>query len=204
MVRLRAIFRVLTLGLVAWLPGSASAQSPGADQRDWMYRQYRQLRHYVRGGQVEPHWLSDGQRFWFVEHGADEAPVYLVDPAKGIRRHLFDLSSLQQGLQRILEEGTPAEGLPVGHPVAVGQRVPVQLPGLDPLQHLVLAQRPFRPSVLLAEDVPEIVAHGMPSSVDDGDSVQYSAFDASRPGLLARLPVQLPFFRGATFFRHAE
>ena len=90
MVNLRAIFRVMTLGLVAWLPGSASAQSPGADQHDWMYRQYLQLNRYVRGGTVEPGWLSDGRRFWFVDHGADEAPVYLVARTLGVSyRHRF-------------------------------------------------------------------------------------------------------------------
>jgi len=112
MCRLHAIFGLLAFGLLTELPESASAQSPDADQRDWMYRQYLQLNRYIRGGTVEPRWLSDGRRFWFVEHGADEAPVYLVDPAKGIRRHLFDLSSLQERLQRILEGTTPTERVP--------------------------------------------------------------------------------------------
>ncbi len=103
MVNLRAIFRVMTLGLVAWLPGSASAQSPGADQHDWMYRQYLQLNRYVRGGTVEPGWLSDGRRFWFVEHGADEARRVLpecpgVDTHNpGLERALLPAHLLQQG-----------------------------------------------------------------------------------------------------------
>jgi dipeptidyl aminopeptidase/acylaminoacyl peptidase len=78
-----------------------------------MYQQYQRLEQYVRGGTVEPHWLEDGESFWYVEQGIEEEPVYLLDPRKRSRRHLFDLASIREHLQRVLREGTLADGLPL-------------------------------------------------------------------------------------------
>ena len=111
MLRLPSTFGLFAFFLLGGLTESGSAQSE-PEQREWMYRQYLQLHEFVRGGDVKPRWLDEGAQFWFVEHGADGGAVYLVDPLGRTQRHLFDLSSLREGLQRVLEEGTPAEGLP--------------------------------------------------------------------------------------------
>ena len=110
MIRISPAFAAFAFAVLVSSADSAYAQSEA--EREQMYRHYLRLHEYVRGGEVEPHWLSDGQRFWFVEDEADEATVYLVDPAEGIRRHLFDLSALEAGLQRILEGWTPAKQIP--------------------------------------------------------------------------------------------
>jgi hypothetical protein len=73
------IVQLFALPLLGGLPELAFAQS-AEEEREWMYQQYLQLPNFVRGGQVETRWLSDGERFWFVEHGVEERPVYLVDP----------------------------------------------------------------------------------------------------------------------------
>lgn len=112
MARILVTVSVLALALLGGLPQFATAQSAEA-QREWMYQQYLQLSDFVRGGQVEPQWLGDGERFWFVEHGVEAKPVYLVDPPAGGRRHLFDLSVLQERLQRIRGEQAPVGELPI-------------------------------------------------------------------------------------------
>jgi len=56
---------------------------------------------YVVGGAVEPRWLPDGNRFWFVKDGPSGAALVVVDPTE------TDISPVEipwEGLKRRLEE----------------------------------------------------------------------------------------------------
>jgi dipeptidyl aminopeptidase/acylaminoacyl peptidase len=47
-----------------------------------MARAYADFAAHVTGGTVEPHWLEDGDRFWFTEEVKDERVSWLVDPVR--------------------------------------------------------------------------------------------------------------------------
>ena len=103
---LRGIFRASALSVLLLLPEGVTAQSE-AEQRQWMYEQYGQLPQHVRGGSVEPHWIGEDGRFWFIEDQTDRTTVQLVDPDRRTRRTLFDVEPLREELRRVLGGDLP-------------------------------------------------------------------------------------------------
>ena len=56
----------LGVGLVVFAP-FARAQEVEQSDREAMYYRYLQFRSYVKGGNVDPHWMADGSSFWYAE-----------------------------------------------------------------------------------------------------------------------------------------
>jgi dipeptidyl aminopeptidase/acylaminoacyl peptidase len=85
--------------------GAASAQGTKADY-ERADRLREQTRNKVIRAQVRPHWLADGDRFWYQADGQDGTRTFwLVDAAKATRRPTFDHARLAESLGRTL--GTP-------------------------------------------------------------------------------------------------
>ena len=51
------------------------------------YTRYLRLGSLVRGGSIEPHWLPDGDSFWYAEPESEGLMVYVVD-AEAIKARL--------------------------------------------------------------------------------------------------------------------
>ena len=74
---------------------------------------YLRLGSLVRGGSVEPHWLPDGDSFWYAEPEPEGLMVYVVD-AEGDRRSLFDVPRLREALEEHLGRSLIQAGVPLG------------------------------------------------------------------------------------------
>lgn len=77
-----------------------------------MYHRYLEFPSQVRGGSVEPHWLADGNRFWYAEGHPEETAIWIVDPIAGTKRLLFDVDRLRRTLATTLGQVVPHLGLP--------------------------------------------------------------------------------------------
>ncbi|MCA9036156.1 MAG: prolyl oligopeptidase family serine peptidase [Planctomycetaceae bacterium] len=63
---------------------------------------------------VEPHWFSDGQKFWYqVSTGPDQNAFILVDANTGMRLPAFDHQQVAERLSKLLTREIPASRLPV-------------------------------------------------------------------------------------------
>jgi dipeptidyl aminopeptidase/acylaminoacyl peptidase len=98
---------LLTLVLGFSLPASAAAPPSGVD-RDAMFLAYLGSGALIRGGSVEPHWLADGRRFWYVTETKEGPLVWIVDPRANTKRPLFDTPRLLQALRARLGKKLPA------------------------------------------------------------------------------------------------
>ncbi|MCG8470048.1 MAG: S9 family peptidase [Gemmatimonadetes bacterium] len=96
----------------AGLPALLIGQDPTATEREAMYAKYWGFAGRVVGGGVEPHWLEDGSRFWYVEGAPDSATILLVDPAANTSEPLFDTERLRGAVSEALGYGAPYDGLP--------------------------------------------------------------------------------------------
>jgi len=61
------VILVVGLGLFA-SPGFA--QEAEQSEREAMYYRYLEFPSYVKGGSIEPHWMTDGSSFWYAEGSA--------------------------------------------------------------------------------------------------------------------------------------
>ncbi|MEY2979822.1 MAG: Dipeptidyl aminopeptidase 4 [Planctomycetota bacterium] len=85
------------LGLLG-LSCASRAQGTAADyeRADQLATRFRNL---VVGNMSSPHWLGQGERFWFtVDRGSEGTDHVLVDTATGARRPLFDAEALARAL----------------------------------------------------------------------------------------------------------
>lgn len=88
-------------------PPAPTPLSPAA-----LYERYQHLDQLVAGGQVIPHWMTDGNRFWYAEGAPAATIIYLVDPTAGTREPLFDTDRLRASITTILGHEPPYQGIP--------------------------------------------------------------------------------------------
>ena len=60
----QASFFILALGFFSSL---GFAQEAEQSEREAMYHRYLKFPSYVKGGSIEPHWMADGNSFWYAE-----------------------------------------------------------------------------------------------------------------------------------------
>lgn len=70
---------------------------------------------HVQGGVIEPHWMADGNRFWYAEGGPEQTVIWKVDPVADTKRPLFDVDRLRGALATALGRDPPRRGVPFDH-----------------------------------------------------------------------------------------
>ena len=66
----------------------------------------------MNGGSVQPHWMVDGNSFWYVGGPPDNTLIWRVDPRANTRSPFFDMIRLRRQLTRLAGYEPPEQGLP--------------------------------------------------------------------------------------------
>ena len=107
----RAIIVILLGGLLV-IASPSLAQETDHAEREAMYYRYLEFPSYVKGGSVEPHWMADGNSFWYAEGDSENTVIYKVDPMGNTKIVLFDTARLREMLTPLLGHAPPHKGLP--------------------------------------------------------------------------------------------
>lgn len=91
---------------------SVQAQEPEQSERELMYQRYLEFPSYIKGGSIAPHWMADGNSFWYAEGMPDRTVIYKVDPKANTKMLLFDTARLREALTDVLGHEPPYAGLP--------------------------------------------------------------------------------------------
>jgi hypothetical protein len=105
------MFLTLVISLIVNVP-LVDAQEPTRSEREEMYYRYLDLRSYVKGGSIEPHWMVDGSSFWYAEGALANTIIWKVDPRADTKTSLFDTARLRKTLTSLLGHEPPYQGLP--------------------------------------------------------------------------------------------
>ena len=71
------------------------------------------VRELVHSTSVTPNWIEEGDRFWYEWESPDGKTFYIVDPAAGSRRQLFDNDRIAAELTRITHDPWDGQHLPI-------------------------------------------------------------------------------------------
>ena len=66
----------------------------------------------VHSTSVRPHWLKNGNRFWYQYKTTESSSYYIVDADNRTRRKLFDNAKMAQWLTEIIKDPYDAQNLP--------------------------------------------------------------------------------------------
>ncbi|HJT79167.1 MAG TPA: DPP IV N-terminal domain-containing protein [Gemmataceae bacterium] len=77
-----------------------------------MYERYLKAGEAVKWNPVRPHWLADGNRFWYAAGAPEHTTIYLVDPKAGTRQAMFDVAKVRKALAVALGREPAHAGLP--------------------------------------------------------------------------------------------
>ncbi len=67
----------------------------------------------LKSTNVSPRWIDHGDRFWYQWETTEGKSFYLVDPARGTRRSIFDNARIAAELTRITHDPWDAQHLPI-------------------------------------------------------------------------------------------
>ena len=62
---------------------------------------------------VDPHWLQKSDRFWYMYETSEGKKWYIVDPAKALKKPMFDNMKMAASITRIVKDPFDAEHLPI-------------------------------------------------------------------------------------------
>src|SRR6201992_3776474 len=71
----------------------------------------KKLEKMIFSTQVDPHWLKKNTRFWYMYETTDGKQWYIVDPAKGEKKPMFDRDRLAAAISRIVKDPFEAKHL---------------------------------------------------------------------------------------------
>jgi dipeptidyl aminopeptidase/acylaminoacyl peptidase len=109
---------IVTMGL---LQVTAQAVAPSADSANRAaYEAYLSFGDLVRGGRVQPGWLTDGHSFWYAEGGPQDRVIYRVTLPANKKEPLFDVARLRAALTEKLGTEPAGRGVPFDQLAFVG------------------------------------------------------------------------------------
>lgn len=108
---------ITTATLLACAAIATPSLPQGADtvpqtHRMTVFRKYLDFRSYLTGGDLTPHWMADGDRFWYADE-EDGTTIYrLVDSRTATVSALFDLPRLRAAIEDFTDGDVATDGLP--------------------------------------------------------------------------------------------
>ena len=100
---------ILCLGLLQNI--SYSKDTDISDKLE-TYHRYLFLNSYLKEGVCQPHWMADGNSFWYAEGVPENTIFYKVNPETNSKDPLFDTVRLRQVLASQLGHNPPYKGVP--------------------------------------------------------------------------------------------
>jgi dipeptidyl aminopeptidase/acylaminoacyl peptidase len=122
----------------------------------------------ITGGYIEPHWMEDGNRFWYVEGSSGAAHAMIVDPVANTKSEMLDPDRVNAALSKALGYQPKATGLPFStFTLEPGeQSIRFSFASKDFILHLpgyaIESARPAQPT-----PVPRFIRHGIMALVPD-------------------------------------
>ncbi|MFN0180743.1 MAG: DPP IV N-terminal domain-containing protein [Gemmatimonadales bacterium] len=108
-----AIRRTLLLLTAVGLPAATGYAQPASPaRRDSVYQRFLDLPSLAKGGIIQPRWMADSTRFWYLDSTPDRTVIQLVDPVAGTRAPLVDVDRARAAIGRALGHQPPYLGLP--------------------------------------------------------------------------------------------
>ncbi len=113
---------VLTAVMLAAFAGNEPLQAQQADGQSLATKANYQLagrfapyrvRELLYSTSVSPRWIEGGDRFWYEWKTSDGTSYYLVDPARGTKREIFDNDRIAAELTRITLDPWDGKHLPI-------------------------------------------------------------------------------------------
>jgi dipeptidyl aminopeptidase/acylaminoacyl peptidase len=71
------------------------------------------LRDLVKSTNVAPRWINHGDRFWYEWETTEGTFYYIVDPAQGTKRQIFDNDRIAAELTRLTQDPWDGQHLPI-------------------------------------------------------------------------------------------
>ncbi|MCG6987338.1 MAG: DPP IV N-terminal domain-containing protein [Gemmatimonadetes bacterium] len=71
------------------------------------------IRDLLKSTTVSPHWIQHGDKFWYQWETTQGTSWYVVDPARGTKREIFDNARIAAELTRITHDPWDAQHLPI-------------------------------------------------------------------------------------------
>jgi dipeptidyl-peptidase-4 len=103
---------LLLLTAVMFPAATGFTQPASPARRDSVYQRFLDLPSLAKGGTVQPRWMADSVRFWYVDSAPDRTVIQLVDPIAGRRAPLVDVGRARAAVGRALGHQPPYSGLP--------------------------------------------------------------------------------------------
>ncbi len=107
-----AMFTPKWAALTILLLISQAPESAYAGGRDAVYEQMLDFRSLVKGGSIDPHWMKDGQSFWYTEGTPADRHFIKVDPQKNTVSPMFEVARLRSVLTSTLGHEPARPGIP--------------------------------------------------------------------------------------------
>ena len=118
MLKLNYIATFLITASIAVSPAQVFSEDSKQAEREAMYQKCLGLSSYVKAGRgsdggYEPHWMNDGNSFWFAEGYEANTVIWKVDPtAQQNRKTVFLIATRLRDKLKTLGLEPPGSGLP--------------------------------------------------------------------------------------------
>ncbi|MCU0389161.1 MAG: S9 family peptidase, partial [Chitinophagaceae bacterium] len=73
----------------------------------------KRLEKMVFSTSVDPHWLKNGDRFWYMYETSDRKKWYIVDAAKGTKTEMFDTDKMAAEITRVVKDPYDGQNLQI-------------------------------------------------------------------------------------------
>ncbi len=108
------MFRCNIFILLLMAASTAFSQQPAANTANYQAAAHfspKKLEKMLFSTTVEPHWLKKSTRFWYMYETSEGKKWYIVDPAKGEKKPLFDNDRLAAAITLIVKDPFEAKHL---------------------------------------------------------------------------------------------
>jgi len=101
--------------------GKGGAQGQGNAQNKVTKANYEQaarfstknVRHMVYSTRIRPNWFAQSDKFWYSWKTSDGTKYYIVDPAAGTKKEVFDMAKLARQISEVTRDPYDAQHLPL-------------------------------------------------------------------------------------------
>ncbi|MBA2746650.1 MAG: DPP IV N-terminal domain-containing protein, partial [Flavisolibacter sp.] len=108
---MKSIFIIICLALVQFSSFGQTSTELAANYQLASRFSPKKLEKMIFSTSVDPHWLKNSDRFWYTYETTNGKNWYIVDPAKGQKRLMFDNEKLAAQLTAIVKDPMDAQHL---------------------------------------------------------------------------------------------